>query len=58
VFDAYAWDEAAELWRSVGCPNRAYNPKTKNFVALRELEDENDFTEVENRRQNFFERYI
>jgi hypothetical protein len=58
VLDAYAWDEATELWRSVGCPNRVYNPKTKEFAALKESDNEQSFTEDENGRQNFLERYI
>ncbi|MDR2410168.1 MAG: hypothetical protein LBE13_18950 [Bacteroidales bacterium] len=58
VVDAYAWDENTKLWRSVGYPNRAYDPKMKKFIALKESEDKNDFTEVEHERQNFLEGFI
>jgi hypothetical protein len=58
VVDAYEWDEVTKLWRSVAYPNRAYSPKMKRFIALKDAEDENDFTEVENERQNFLERPI
>jgi hypothetical protein len=54
VFDAYAWDEATELWRSVGYPSRAYSPKTKKFMSIKESTDEKDFLN-ENRRQNFLD---
>jgi hypothetical protein len=58
VFDAYAWDESTKLWRSVGYPNRAYNPKTKKFLSVRESEEKYSFMEDENARQNFIERPI
>jgi hypothetical protein len=61
VFDAYSFDEAVKLWRSVSCPNRVYNPRTKSFMTFEnfeEMEAENDLAEVENRRQNFLEGYI
>jgi hypothetical protein len=47
-----------KLWRSVGYPNRAYNPKTKKFMSVKGLKDNNILTEVENERQNFPERYF
>jgi hypothetical protein len=58
VIDAYSWDEATELWRSVGYPNRAYSPKIKKFIALKEADDENSFKYPENERQKFLDKFI
>jgi hypothetical protein len=58
VFDAYAWDEATELWRSVGYPNRAYSPKARKFMSVKEAGDKSNFMETGNERQNFLERPI
>jgi hypothetical protein len=58
VFDAYAWNEDIKLWRSVGHLNRAYDPKTKKIIALKESDDEIDLMEVGNERQNFLEGFI
>ena len=58
VFDAYTWDDYSKLWRSVGYPNRAYNPKTKAFVSVRESENKNTIKEIENGRQNFLDGRI
>jgi hypothetical protein len=58
VLDAYAWDESTELWRSVGYPNRAYNPKARKFMSVKEAEDKSNFMEIGNERQNFLERPI
>lgn len=37
VLDEYKWDAAAKIWRSVGFPHRAYDPKIKKFVAFKEF---------------------
>jgi len=58
AFDAYAWDKATQLWRSVGYPNRGYNPKTKKMVVVERFLEESNSTGVENECQNLLERPI
>jgi hypothetical protein len=58
VIDAYMFDKPTKLWRSIGFPSRAYNPKTKKFLSVRESEEKGSLTEDEDGCQNFLERPI
>jgi hypothetical protein len=58
VIDAYTLEKYTKLWRSIAYPSRAYNPKTKKFLSVRESEDRDSFMEDENGRQNFLEGSI
>jgi len=50
VIDVYTLDKSTKLWRSIAYPSRAYNPKTKKFLSVRESEDKDSFMEDENGR--------